>query len=275
VAAAVEDAQQLQEAQAALIVLLLSDLDVLWDRLDEETLDMWIEAAAAVIEEYAVAMGALAQEMYEAARDDAGVDSEFDLAPIEPPERDQIEAVLRWATSEMWSGGSPEDARDNVEAGAEKLVLDTGRQTAADASVEDPAAQGWARIARPNACYFCRMLATRGGVYSDSDTALIVGPGRERSGERYHDNCRCLAVPVFEGETFQPPGYVREWTALWKSSTKGKSGKAAINAFRRAIYPEHKGARNARRRELYPDQKDAINARRRQRYARRRGTASA
>lgn len=257
-ATAVEDAQDTQAAQAALITLMLAELNALWDQLDvtgPAEAQRWIEAATAIIEDYAVAMGALAQEMYLAARDDSGAESDFDPAPIEPPPADQVEEMLRWALSPAWTGGSLDEARANLEAGAEKLVLDTGRQTTADAAVEDPAAKGWARVARPDACYFCAMLATRGGVYSDSETALTVGPGSARSGERYHDNCRCLAVPVFEGETYRPPSYVREWDALWKSSTTGHSGKDAVNAFRRALYPKRKKARNAARRERYAEQR--------------------
>jgi hypothetical protein len=256
---AVEDAQELQAAQEALIVLLLSELDVLWDQLDvnnpADTLEQWLDAVTAVIENYAIAMGALVQELYLDQREDAGVDSEFDPSPIDAPSEEDIESALRWALSDLWDGGSIDDARDRLEAGAEKLVLDTARDTTAADSIEDPAAKGWARVARPDACYFCAMLATRGGVYSDRETALIAGPGSNRSGEEYHDHCRCVAVAVFEGQEYQPPAYVHEWNEIWKKSTKGLRGDDAMNAFRRALYPRHK---------------DAINRAKRERYARRK-----
>lgn len=266
---AVDDAQDLQQAQAELIVLLLSELDVLWDQLDianpSESLEAWIEAATSVIQEYAVMAGALSQELYLDAREDAGAESEFDPAPIDPPSEEQIESVLRWATSELWTGGSVEDARDRLDAGAEKLVLDTARDTTAADSIEDPAAAGWARIARPDACYWCAMLATRGvkdgrGVYSDRDTALIAGPGSKRSGKSYHDNCRCVAVPIFQGQDYKAPAYVQQWWELWNSSTKGKSGDEAMNAFRRALHPQRKDAINERRRARYAKRKNAERA---------------
>lgn len=256
-ATAVEEAQDLQAAQQELIALLLSELDLLWGQLNADTLEPWIEAATAIIEDYAIAVASLAQELYLDARDDAGLDSEFDLPPIEAPPPEQIEAALRWATSELWSGGSRDEAWERLGGAATKLVLDAGRQATAVAAVEDPQARGWVRIARPDACYFCRMLAiraaARGWLYTSRDTALEAGPGSKRPGQRYHDHCRCVAVAVFEGQDYEAPGYVREWLKVWNASTEGKSGKKAINAFRRAVYPEIKDARNRARRESLAD----------------------
>jgi hypothetical protein len=240
-ATAVEEAQDAQAAQAALITLMIAELNAIWDQLDiaspAETLEQWIEAATAIIEDYAVAMGALAQEMYLAARDDSGAESDYDPAPIEPPSDDEIEEMLRWALSEAWNDGSLDDARDNLEAGAEKLVLDTGRQTTAEAAVEDPQARGWARVARPDACSFCLLLATRGGVYDSHDTATET-----ISGESYHSHCRCVAVPVFEGTPYELPGYLQRWRRIYYESARGYSGKDALNAFRRAVYRERRKA---------------------------------
>lgn len=250
-----EDAQDLQAAQQELIALMLAELDLLWGSLDPanpDTVASWIEAVTAVVEDYSIAIGSLSQEMYLDAREDAGLESEFDPAVIEPPAIEQVEESLRWAISELWSGGSKDDAWERLEGAATKLVLDVGRTVTAEAAVEDPQARGWVRIARPDACYFCRMLAiraaARGWLYTSRDTALEAGPGSKRPGQKYHDHCRCVAAPVFDGQDYEPPDYVRDWLALWNSSTDGKSGRKAVNAFRRAVYPEIKDARNARRR---------------------------
>lgn len=58
----------------------------------------------------------------------------------------------------------------------------------------------WIRVAHPGACSFCQMLATRGTVingkvsgsaYSSRESAL-----RTNKGKKYHDNCRCTAIPA-------------------------------------------------------------------------------
>lgn len=35
--------------------------------------------------------------------------------------------------------------------------------------------------------------------------------GNQRLGDRYHDNCKCLAVPVRPGSTWSPPAYYAKW----------------------------------------------------------------
>ena len=89
------------------------------------------------------------------------------------------------------AGFSPQAAAQNgfvkVAGTASRLVLDGGRQTILQTAVQDPAASGrWQRIAGPNACEFCQMLADRGPVYSD-DTADFSS----------HDHCGCSASPEF------------------------------------------------------------------------------
>lgn len=47
-------------------------------------------------------------------------------------------------------------------------------------------------------------------------------------------NCRCAVEPLFSGR-YEPTAAVRQAQALWKSSTKGKSGPEALKAFRQAV----------------------------------------
>lgn len=89
-------------------------------------------------------------------------------------------------------------------AGAEVHAVARG-STCYTAS-EDPRFQGWARVAEPGACDFCRMLAARGAVYESKDSA-----SKRRDGLRYHTRhadgsgglCRCTvrALPRGEGAT--------------------------------------------------------------------------
>lgn len=115
----------------------------------------------------------------------------------------------------------------------------------------------WARHASANACAFCRMLATRLAVYTSEDAAgQVVGRGQEMSladrraraagrsrrergrfmaggrrprgtralGEKYHDNCHCIPVPVRAGDVYEPPPYVAEWDQQYIDATNETPG---------------------------------------------------
>ena len=49
---------------------------------------------------------------------------------------------------------------------------------------------GYARVTTGHACAFCIMLASRGFAYSSEKSAT-----KTKSGDSYHPNCRCVAVP--------------------------------------------------------------------------------
>ena len=97
----------------------------------------------------------------------------------------------------------------------------------------DPAAVGYVRVVRANGCSFCAMLASRGPVYKDDSFDFsdprFVGNGSHK----VHDHCNCSLEPVFS-RSAPWPGESKQWQDLWNSATKGLSGQAALNAFRRA-----------------------------------------
>lgn len=54
----------------------------------------------------------------------------------------------------------------------------------------------WQRVTQsPVPCAFCAVLASRGAMYSSQWHATY-----KAAGGRYHDNCRCVAVPCFDGQ---------------------------------------------------------------------------
>lgn len=65
------------------------------------------------------------------------------------------------------------------------------RQATARIASTDGNFAGWRRIAEPNACPFCRMLATRGAAYLSQASAQATD--RHLS---YHNRCKCTAQPV-------------------------------------------------------------------------------
>lgn len=57
----------------------------------------------------------------------------------------------------------------------------------------------WVRVARPDACAFCRLLASRAaaadGQYKTEQSARFRADGK-----KYHDDCRCTAKAIPRGE---------------------------------------------------------------------------
>ncbi|WP_229398188.1 VG15 protein [Micromonospora okii] len=116
-------------------------------------------------------------------------------------------------------------ARAATARAAVRHVTDAGRDTIRDTSRRDRLALGYARVTDGDPCYFCAMLASRGPVYESEETA--------RGDDPYHDGCGCVPAPVYR-RSDPWPGGARDYAALWREATAGRSGRAAINAFRRA-----------------------------------------
>lgn len=82
----------------------------------------------------------------------------------------------------------------------------------------------WARRAHPGACQFCQILSTRSAVYGSARSALgVVGRGskprgRQEMGDKYHDHCKCMAVPVRPGARYQPEDEDPEWNQRYEAA---------------------------------------------------------
>lgn len=82
----------------------------------------------------------------------------------------------------------------------DELVKQPYRSTVQDSAWKSGAA--WARVpSGAETCAFCRMLASRGGVYATQALA-----GDKRYGKAYHGDCDCVAVLV-RGPQDYPTGY--------------------------------------------------------------------
>ncbi|AMU55749.1 hypothetical protein PP614_16610 [Mycobacteroides abscessus] len=172
------------------------------------------------------------------------------LAPVE-----QLAASGRWGIAQR-------DPIIALQGSATRSVFDSSRSTVLHNVTRETGAQ-WARYASANACGFCRMLATRsigsGSLYSSERAATrVVGRGKDMSpmerriraaggeriggrfiaagrsprgnqkiGDRYHDHCRCTAVAIRPGDTYEPPDYVYQWERDYVEATRalGRSGE--------------------------------------------------
>lgn len=133
--------------------------------------------------------------------------------------RSQLDASLRWA---IYSGGA--DVLGKIAGVVQKHVIDGSRQYALSGFARDGAL--WVRSARPQACEFCRMLATRAvtdwGPYVSAAGAVTVGAGKSKQGQsqptgtEFHDHCMC--IPVLASE-YEPPSYVERWAGEYYAAT--------------------------------------------------------
>lgn len=213
-----------------------------------------------------MASAALAIEHYMAQRRRAGVTGRFTPIPGDPPELQEIAQTVDWAVQPLWNAnvvaaatGQPEseptdaqpsaadahaEAQRRLEGAAERMVGNTGTQTIIDNTARDPKARGYARHPEPNACSFCLMLASRGGVYK-SERSAGRGDSFAASNRKFkddlndpstikvHDFCHCQPEPFWGRYTPSPEVDAAE--KLWVESTHGLSGNAARIAFRRAV----------------------------------------
>jgi hypothetical protein len=185
---------------------------------------------AALVQRYGSASAGIAASYYDQARAAAAVKGAFHVVPASPAGLDQVTQSVRFATRTLWSSRpDTAPAKAMTRAVAERHVMDAGRDTITAAVAGDRQARGWARVTRPGCCYFCAMLATRGGAYLSKQSAEF----KKGTDEPYHDHCHCVPEPVFGA--YEMTADARAWQALWRSSTKGLSGDEAVKAFRQAF----------------------------------------
>lgn len=126
------------------------------------------------------------------------------------------------------------DAGMKQAAAAERAVLNGGRDELFDRSEEDARAIGFVRYSTTGSpCGFCAMLISRGLIlYSSRETALT----RLKDGEKYHDNCKCSALPVYSKDQYNGDKNYdtnRLYGEWWPEVTGGTGGKYAQALWRK------------------------------------------
>ncbi|MCX5203003.1 hypothetical protein OG897_16300 [Streptomyces sp. NBC_00237] len=105
-----------------------------------------------------------------------------------------------------------------------KTALDGGREMTAAAIDRDRRVKAWQRVASPNACGFCALLASRGAVYKSRKSGSQL-TSRSRSvrfgdagvGASFHPSCRCVIVPSYSNDAYVDD-MARDWLIMWKQS---------------------------------------------------------
>lgn len=253
--------------------VMQSDLLALWRALDGQDVEFLREALQAelpaVVDPYLSAAGDVTADWYESQAPELA----FTASPAPLPPEAQLQTTARWAAGTVLTK-TPVTPLDLLSGSMQRALFNESRRTVLDNSAVEPGAR-WARHASANACEFCKMVATRGGVYYSEESATRVTGvnyggtdyrkarklgktvnqvpvggrteyGRKsrrsiaRIGDKYHDHCRCIAVPVRPGQSYDPPSYVEEWEAEYTRARKAAdsgSAKDILSAWRK-LQPE-------------------------------------
>lgn len=114
-------------------------------------------------------------------------------------------ALERLTSTAEWAlGGDGTQALSRMNGSLQRATFDGARDTVFD-NVEATGSR-WIRVARPTACAFCRLLATRTGEssYSSREAAVNVVSRRKRGnrrlGDKFHDDCYCQPVEIRDNQ---------------------------------------------------------------------------
>lgn len=145
----------------------------------------------------------------------------------DPIPTDRLDASARWAVY----GGRPEDGLSRLESTTQRSVYDGARDTTL-LNVQQKKTR-WARDAQPDACAFCRMLATRTGQY--------LYTSRDNAATAVHNDCRCLPVEVPNTKTYELPEHARLWETEYRKARAeaGTSGNRDVLSAWRQLYGIH------------------------------------
>jgi hypothetical protein len=256
------EVQRNYAAHLALTAALVAALRRLWPTIDltntAETLPRYRAGVTGLVDRFSLAASSLSLDHFDTMLAREGLSAEN--PPVHDVPSAKVQASIGWATDPLISGRDaslhepvPADTvtivQQRVEGAATKVVMDAGRNQLIEAIEADRRVRGWVRVARTDACAFCRMLATRpllatrGGFYRTVGSAGRNANARfTGAGDfKFHNDCHCTIAPVL-ADHYEAPAHTRADAALWQEVTAGHSGQAAINAFRRAVDAQRRAA---------------------------------
>lgn len=255
-----EDVDQQRQGLDDVITIAKADLVSLWPAMPvddpEELKKALVPVFVQLVAEYGSMAAVLASDWYDELRAEAQASGNYVAVLAATPTAEAMASQVEYAAAGAYV--SPVKALKDAAAVLDKFV-GYGHRDTIDfnveldknlSQVEEPGVT-WARMAQDGACAFCAMLATRGGAYRTQAGALTVTgagtrpsrQGKRATGEKYHDDCRCIAVPIFTGLDYEYPSQTDEWGALYDEAVKalptGARDTKAVLAYMR----EHGGLR--------------------------------
>lgn len=201
-------------------------------------------ATPLIVSDYTDGSSALALDWYEELREAANTVPRFAPVPTAAIPDDEIGAIVASTTLAL-VGPPAADAPDPISASLEllgdkviELVSNGFRDTITDNVHEDPAAAGWRRFARPEACKFCKMLAAKGAVFTER-TARFAAHGAVMGGNRKGGNCQCIAGPEFGGADVWAEATSMQYMASQRN--RSAKEKARLREYLNENFPDAPG----------------------------------
>lgn len=207
--------------------------------------DRLLEAFPLVAAPYMTAAGDLSAAWYEEMRAES-VGGSYAASSAVESAPEAMESLVRYAVTPLFQGSSS-TVLGLLAGGMQRLVANGARDTIYDNVMADRVRVGYARIPRSGCCAFCGLLASRGAAYNSAASAgSVVGAGVDASvtrgkvggqgkgvkargnqalGRRFHDFCQCIAMPVFQGDTFHKD-VVSKYEKLYEDSFEVNEGGA-------------------------------------------------
>lgn len=182
-------------ANRAVVGQAVAALAAVWESLD------WSDPVKArralervypsLVREYGAPAAALAADFFELSRYQAGVPGRARAVLADEVSSRVANARMRSVIAPAFAG-DPGRALSALEVLTDELVLSRGRETIHASAEADPRRPRVARVPTgAETCAFCLMLASRGPVYRDEDTAM------GQSEDHYHGDCDCEPVVVY------------------------------------------------------------------------------
>ena len=140
-------------------------------------------------------------------------------------EKLRITGPFKWLY-EISSGVSPAMARGLAISAATGTAAATiyriGNRTSQKVMDEDENVKGWIRVTSLKPCEFCAMLSSKGPVYKTEKTAKGSRFSTVNMDFKVHDNCACVAEPVYEENLprHKWPGQSGEFRNFWDQTMK-------------------------------------------------------
>lgn len=247
-----KDVDKIKDAGNAAYRLARRDLEKLWATLPfahpEACREILLQAVPGLVEKYGQMAAVAALEWYEQLRAAApGLPAyRATLPPASGLQGEVVRASLGglWETDKTRRQVERDKVFNALNAIVEKGVKQAARDTVTYNARRDPAKPRYARVpSGEKTCAFCMMLASRGFVYKNAETAGMT--------EDFHDKCDCQIVPEFGKGSARIPGYdpdaMQEKYQEARKQAQAELRKAGIN---RAPTP---GETAQQMRKLYAD----------------------
>lgn len=175
--------------------LAANDLDNLWQAADTLSTTDFFDYVVAGFPELGNIYHQIAAQIAANWFEDSDPQSTYVAKVATPIPTKRLAESAKWAL-----GGDGLVGKARLSGALQRAAFDGARDTTF--LNIDATASRWVRVARADACAFCRLLASRTGedAYTTKEAAQFVSTSRRRGsrkrGEKYHDHCYCVPVEI-------------------------------------------------------------------------------